>query len=343
MATGTGLDAQLGFAPEVTWGTAVTPTKFVEFNSESLSFEPTFLEPTGLRVGTKYKRANRVRQSRKSVSGDVECEFATKGMGLLVKHMLGSALTTPTVIVAGAYKQIHTPGDFRGLGLTMQVGRPEPSSGTVRPFTYAGCKFPSWEFSIQDNAVPTLKLSVLGRTESTVTALATAAFVSGATVFDFSQATLKLGGTVATTTGVTSVTGGTAASTIITEISLKGEAPMADERFGLGNAGLRAEPLENDVPTITGSLSAEFNKAELYDVFSDNGTTAMQLTLTGGAIGATASNYMLDFILPAVKFKSAAPGVSGPDIVQMSTDFEVYSDETNPVIQLTIQSDEATL
>lgn len=343
MAVGSGLDAQLMFKAETTWGTPVTPDKAVEFNSEDLKFEPTWLEPTGLRPGTKYKRASRVRQSRKTVNGSVNLEWSTKNMGTLVKHMTGSAITTPTVITGTAYKQIHVPGDFRTLGLTMQVGRPEPSTGTVRPHTFAGCKIPGWEFSLTDNAIPTLKLTVEGRSEATATALATASYLSGATVFDFSQAVLKLGGTAATAAGETTITSGVTVATVVRSITISGSAPMATERFGIGNAGLRSEPLENATPTVTGKLDAEFSKTELYDVFQANTTTAMELVLTGGIIGATASNYLLSFVFPAVKLKAAAPSVSGPDIVQMSTDFEVYSDEVNPVYQIKIQSDEATL
>lgn len=340
MTTGTGLDAQLGVVAESTYGTAATVTRFVEFNSESLKFEPSWLEPTGLRVGTKYKRAPRVRQSRKMVNGDFELDLATKGMGRLVKHMLASTVTTPTLIAGSAYKQIHTPGDHRGLSMTIQVGRPEPSTGTVRPFTYAGCKIPSWEFSLEDANTPKLKLTVDGRSESTATALATASFLSGAAAFDFSQATLTLGGSASTASGETSISGGTAVATVINSISVSGEAPMATERFGLGNAGLKSEPLENDTPTITGSLGAEFNKTELYDVYQANTTTALQLDLTGSVISGS-DEFLFSIILPAVKLKAAAPAVSGPDIVQMSTDFEAYSDETNPVIQIKIVSDES--
>ncbi len=339
MPTGSGLDAQIGFAAESTWGTAVTVTRFLEFNTESMKFEPTWLEPVGLRAGTKHKRVSRIRQSRKSVSGDIEMDVATLGMGLLVKHMLGSTVTTPTLVAGTAYKQVHTPSGFLGLGLTAQVGRPEPSSGTVQPFTYSGCKVSSWEFMCEDNATPSLKLSLVGRQETTATALATASYLSGSSVFDFSQSTLKLGGTPSTASGETTIASGTTVATVVRSISVSGTTPMAEERFGLGNAGLRSQPLENDIPTITGTLNAEFNKAEFYDVFQNNTTTALQFDLTGAAIGA--SNYLFSIILPAVKLKAAAPSVTGPDIVQMSTDFEAYSDETNPVIQIKIVSTES--
>lgn len=342
MATGSGLDAQLMVGQESVWGTAVTPNRTYEFNDESLKLDPTFLEPTGLRVGTKYKRASRVSISRKSVSGDVTLEHATKGMGLLWKHALASAAAPAQIESTAAYEQIHVPGDFRGKGLTVQVGRPEPATGTVRPFTYAGCKISTWELSVSDNAIPTLKVTVDGRSEATATALAAASYLSGSKVFSFANATLSLGGTVATATGKTTVTSSVAVATVVTEVSVSGAAPMATDRFGIGNAGLKSEQLENDTPTITGSLTAEFSKAELYDVFTNNTTTAMVLTLTGDEIED--DNFeTLEIILPAVKLKAAAPNVGGPDIVSMSTDFEAYSDETNPVIQVRIVSEDIAL
>lgn len=343
MATGSGLDAQIGVVQEASWGTPLTPTRFLEFNSETLKRDITWLEPTGLRIGTKYARAARVRQARRSISGDIELEYATKGMGSLVKNMLGSLVGPTQIGITVAYKQIATPGDFRTLGLTVQVGRPEPATGTVRPFTYSGVKIPRWEFMLADNAIPKLKLTLDGKDESTATALATASYLTGATVFDFSQATLTLGGTAATAAGETTISGGVAVATILKDIAITGSAPMAADRFGIGNAGLKAEQLENATPQITGKITAEFGKTELYDVYTAGTTIPMQLTLTGGVIGASASNFLLSFIMPAVKLKAAPPAVAGPGLVMMSTDFQAYSDEINPVIQIKTQSDEVTL
>lgn len=344
MATGSGLDAQLMVGQESTWGTPVTPSLALEFSSETVKRDLTWLEPTGLRVGTKYKRSARARISRTSVSGDFTLEFATKGMGRLVHNMLASGLTVPVQIATTtAYKQIHTPGDFRGVSLTAQVGRPEPATGTVRAFTWAGVKIPKWEFSLKDNAVPTLKCTLDGKSESTATALAVASYLTGATVFDFSQATLTLGGTAATASGETTISGGVAVATIVKDITISGDAPLATDRFGIGNAGLKAEQLENATPLISGKMSAEFGKTELYDVFTAGLATPLQLTLTGSQIGVSGSNFLLSFVIPAVKFKAAPPAVSGPGVVMMSTDFEAYSDEVNPVIQIKIQSDEVTM
>jgi hypothetical protein len=343
MPTGTGLDAQLMVKLEAAYGTPVTTDKAYEFNSESLAWEPTWLEPSGLRVGTKFKRASRLVQSRQTVSGSIELEHATRLMGTLWKLALGSSVTTPTQIsTTTAYSQIHTPGDFLGKSATIQVGRPEPS-GTVRAHTYAGCKVSSWEFSCSDGEYATLSLDIEGRSEATATALATASYVAGASAFNFSQVTvLRTGGTASTSAGETTIAGGVAVPGVVTGLTISGENPMATERYGLGNAGLKSEPLENDIPTVTGTLSAEWDRTTFYDAFKNNATTALEVRFVGAAIGVSGQNDTLSFILPAVKFKNVAPSVSGPDVISADVDFEAYSDETNPVIQVKLISADST-
>jgi hypothetical protein len=213
----------------------------------------------------------------------------------------------------------------------------------VRPHTYAGCKVVGWEFSVSDGEYAQLSLDINGRSEATATALATASYTTGSSVFNFSQASnFKLGGTPTTAAGETTIASGVAVTSVVTGFTLSGETGMATERFGLGNSGLKNEPLENDIPTITGSLTAEYSKAEFYDVFKANTTTAIQFDLIGSQIAATGSYDTLSFIIPAAKFKTSQPSVEGPDIVQASVDFECYSNEVDPVLQIKLISTDST-
>ena len=337
MATGTGLDAQLGIVAETTVGTAVTVTRFLEFNSESLAHESIWSEPSGLRVGRKFKREGRLRRTGVGALGSFSLNHATRGMGLLWKYALGSTATAAQITTTTAYKQVHQPAGFVGKSLTIQVGRPEPD-GTVQPFTYRGCKVTGWEFSVSDGEVATMSFDVDGWNEATDTALATASFTA-AEEFGFEQATVfKLGGTASTTSSVVSVATGVQVTAVINGITISGSTPMKTDRRGLGNAGVKKEQLENDIPTITGTLDAEFDKAELYDLYTNQTAVALQLSLIGSAIGVSGENDTLDIILPAVRFKGAAPAVDGPDVVSASIDFEVYDDEVNAPIQVTIIS-----
>lgn len=341
MVTATGLDAQVGVALETTVGTPVTVTKFLEFNSEGFEFDPSFIEPEGLRAGVKFKRGSRLVQSRKQVTGSLELNHATRTMGTLWKAALGSSVTTPTLVLGSAYKQVHQTGDLLGKSLTVQVGRPEPVSPyTTRAHTYAGCKVTDWEFSVSDNEVAKMSLSFDGFDESTATALATASYVTSEE-FNFSQCTaLTLGGTVSGTTEL-SVASGTAVTSVVKSISFKGNNALATERYGLGNAGLKKEQLENGIPTITGTLEAEYNQTEFYTPFKANTSTTLRVLFEGSVISGTDKNT-LEFIAPQIKIKKVTPKVDGPDIVQATVEFEVYSDGTNNPFQVKLISADST-
>jgi len=344
MTTRSGLDAQVGFKNETTFGTGVTVDHFIEFDNEDFQYVPTWLEGEGLRAGRKYKRDSRVGVSRKDVNGKLDFKAANKGMGLLFKHMLGSTATATQIGVTTAYRQIHIPGDQFGKSLTVQVGRPEPSTGTVRPFAYTGCKVTQWEFSVSDGDHAKFSLTFDGRDEDTATGLASATYAASMNLFNFSQATLKLGGTASTGGSPSKITiaSGVTVAAIINSITIRGENPMASERYGLGNAGLKAEQIENDYPTITGSLDAEFAKTELYDVFKATTSVALQLDFSFGDAGG-ANPYLLSFVAPKIKLKTAPPSVDGPGIVRMNTEFEVYDDETNAPFQIEYVSTDTTL
>lgn len=341
MSTGSGLDAQLMVKQETTWGTAVTVDRAYEFGNETLNQKITYTNSAGLRTGTTFERTSRTKQARFTVGGDIEMEIPTLGLGLFLKHMIGSSVTTPTLISGSAYKQIHTPGGMAGLGLTIQVGRPEPVSPyTVRAFTYEGCKITKWEISLKDGGLAMLKLTVDGQVESTATALATAAFLSGSTVYSFNQSTIKLGGTAATASGETTITGGTQLSAVAKSITISGDNSLADDRYGIGNAGQKKEQLQNGLQKISVKLDSEFAKTELYDLYTAGTPTPIQFDLTGAVI-AGGNNFLFSTILPSCILTDAPPAVSGPDIVQMSTTWDVKYDETNPPVQFKVVSTES--
>jgi hypothetical protein len=164
---------------------------------------------------------------------------------------------------------------------------------------------------------------------------------------------MTLGGTATTSAGVTTVAGGSSLGSLVNGIVITGTTPMKADRYGLGNAGLKGEPIENAIPTITGTLSTEFfSRTELYDVFKANTTQPLQIDFTkfdsagndANGVAAGANPFRLSIIMPAVRFKSAAVNVNGPDVVPQSIDFQAYDDgTTNPVIQVRIISKEQTI
>jgi hypothetical protein len=357
-----GLSGQVGTINESVFGTPVTVTHFYEFLSENFQYAPAFLDGQGLKAGQAYNRATRTVVSQFDVNGDLTMEHTSgeaatavaDSMGFWWKYALGSAFTTPVVVLGTAFSQTHVNGSKAGQFLTVQVGRPQISGVTVQPFTYTGVKVTDWEFSCNDNQIAQLKVTCDGQTELTATGLAAASYPTPNGLFSFANASVfTLGGTASTTAGVTTVASGVAVASRVTGITIAGSTPMKVDRYGLGNSGLKGEPIENAIPTITGTLSTEFfSRTELYDVFKANTTQPMQLDFTkfdsagndANGVAAGPNPYRLSFILPAVRFKSGSVNVGGPDVIPQSIGFQAYDDgTTNPVIQVRIISKEQTI
>jgi len=275
-----GLSGQVGAVAETTYGTPVTTTHFYEFLSENFVYNPAFLDGAGLKAGQAFNRSTRTVVSQFDVNGDLTMEHTSgeaatavaDSMGFWWKYALGSAFTTPTVVLGTAYQQVHVNGSKAGQFMTVQVGRPQISGVTVQPFTYTGVKLTDWQFSCSDNQIAQLKVTADGQTELTSTGLAAASYPTPNGLFSFANASVfTLGGTATTTAGVTSVASGVAVASRVTGITLAGSTPMKVDRYGLGNSGLKGEPIENAIPTITGTLTTEFfSRTELYDVFKAN-------------------------------------------------------------------------
>lgn len=342
MAAGGGIAAQAGFAGESTVGTAVVVDHFYEFNSETVAYVKGILQGQGLHAGGQYDRAGRRVVSTVGAKGDITMDHATKKMNLLWKHILGS---TPTFTQQGAttaYLAVHQPGSTDGMSLTYQKGVPQ-TNGTVQPFTFNGGKVESFQFSVTDQQIAQLMLSLDFWNVATGTALASASYPAGNEVFNFSQATIKLGGTASTSAGVVSIAGGTTATTLFKGFTLSGTHPKADARFGLGNAGVKKEQIENGWRSLTGNLDGEFtSRTEIFDLMLADTTTAMQITFTGSTIASTYHNT-LDIILPAVKFDTASIAVPGPDIIPQAVPFAVLDDGTNAVVQVSVTSTDSAV
>jgi hypothetical protein len=380
MPYASGLGASLGFGVEGTPGTEVVPTAWYEFLGESLALNPTYLDSAGLKAGQAFKRGARTQISRYDVDGDITIEHfdrgvsATggKGMGFLWHYALGSAATGAQQLGAStAWQQVHTPGTTDGLSLTCEVGRPQAASPyTSNRFGYSGIKFAGWEFTCSDGALGQLKLTADAMNCTTTGSIvspvyAAAAYQSG--IFSFADAYLfqvgtgttagtgSLPGTGGTGTGTgnyTTLTGTANVAHVVKGFTLTAARPVANERYGLGSAGIKREQLQNGIPTITGSLDAEFtNRTEFYDLFASNATRSLQLDFAhgisgsgaDGAAGSTGTGaYRLSFVLPFVKFKTDPVTLNGPDIVSESVGFEAYDDGSGVVVQVRLVSQDQT-
>ena len=316
MALPSGLAAQIGWAEETTWGTPVTVDTFAPLVSESIGFEKTRLESSGIISGRTILDTDQVKAGNRTVSGDIQLEAYEQSIGTVLKHALGTVSTTGS----GPYTHTITPGDLTGLGLTVQVGRPDVG-GTVRPYTFSGCKVESVELAIAAGEIATLGVSVVGKDVATNTALASVSYAA--------QASRPFTGIEATT----STWGGGALEIKQVSLSIANNLD-ADRRF-LGTDTID-EPLQAELRTIDGSLEVEFSSLALWEDFAS-------LTYRDLIVTATNSVESLSYTVHARR-DGVEPQVGGRGLVTTDIPYVVSGDGSDAdAVTIVYTSDDATI
>lgn len=345
MAVGSGLSAQAGIATEVTPGTAVAVTRFVEFDNETLSLKRHIAQGSGMRAGGLFQRGARRVLVAREASGDITFDVAQNGLGLWLQHMIGSFSTTATVKNGTGFQQIHNAASLQGKTFTAQVGVPD-TTGTVNPFTYPGCKITDWELTAAQHKQLSLKVSIDAfdevSTTAGVTALQTAVYSAATGLFSFKDAAVISGGTVTTVSGVLTATGTPVAS--CRNISIKGTNPLKTDRFFAGSQ-VKAEQIENDFRSVGGQVDLEFSTMANYNTFLADSSTVLQVNFIGQTVIAGSTAFpQLSFFFPLVKFEDGvSPDVSGGDVVMANVAFTVLDDGVNPAMQVYYVSSDTTV
>lgn len=361
---GAGIAAQLVALVEGTYGVAPTFTtpRTYEIKSESLELKKNTVQGQGLHgaAGTLplYDRALRRVVTTYMGSGNITMDLPGNQLGFWLQNMIGSfgqALATPTQIsTSGVYKQVHQPGSLQGNSFAVQVGVPA-TDGTVEPKTHVGGKVESWTVSVEVNQIAQLELTLDTRNELmgagnsdplnvSVPTLATPSYTAGMQLFHFREGTLFSGGTPTLTSGVVSLSGETAAGNV-KKASITHAVAMDKERFFLGSNGFKAEQLENGFRKISGSFDVEWLSSEaMYNAFSADTTTSLELKFTGPIIGTSGTNTMLlSIIIPNVKLDGETPKVGGPAVVNQAVPWTGLDDQATTQIQFIYQSTDTAL
>lgn len=293
MALPSGLAAQAGFKTETTVGTAVTVDKFWPvLDPPAFTRQIEFMPVKGMYAGRRTQVAKKT--GKQVVGGPLKLELNNKPMATVMTHLFGTVNTTG----AGPYTHTASPGTLTAKSFTTQGGLPD-ISGTVQPFTWAGCKLKSATIAASMGQIATLDLDVFAMTEnSTGTPTLTAAtFLSGIVPFSFVEASITAGGS---------------SLGVISDMSLTIDNALAASRFGLGSA-TAAEALEAGQRTYTGTINVEFLSMVAYNLYTAGTDFALVFTFNNGTDTLT--------ITTAAYYGGAPITGSGGDILKQSLSF----------------------
>lgn len=315
MAIGSGLGGQLGIAPEVTYGTFVSPTKFIEFTKESIKAKKTTAQSGGIAAGRLVDLSARRVVTQREVAGSVDFEVVNKSMGLWLQALMGTTVTPVQQASTTAYLQTHTLADTAGKSLTIQKGVPL-TTGTVQDYSALGCKVTSAEFSCEVGGMLMATYEIDGKVMDESQTLASPSYPL-MSPFHFGQMAVKTG-----TFASEAALGG------IRKVSVKFERPMAVDRFYAGSSALKAEPITNDKVKISGTVEADFLATTLADLFTSDTATSFVWEFVGDVIESS-HNYTFRITLPAIHIDDEPPAIDGPEVIRTSFSFTGLYDGTN--------------
>lgn len=292
MAGPSGADGQVGFVSETTPGTEVTVDQFVPVKSESIQNNITYLDTETI---SARKVLRLTKPGINAVSGGITTELANTTAATLLRHAFGTVATSGT----DPYTHTFTPGDLTGESLTVQVGRPA-SDGTIHPFTYAGCKIQEWALSSEVDGIAEFALTLIGMSETTGTALATASYDSDWSPFTFVEGSVTIDGTAVST---------------VKSFNLSGANAVA-HRHRIGSSD-SLEPLEAGLREYTGQIVSDFDALTHYALYTAGTETAVVLKFDNGTETLT--------VTMNVQFTGETPTIDGFDMLEQTLPFRCVS------------------
>ena len=315
-------DCSLGFGVESVAGTGVTPTRWVEvLGDESLDFNKNVKQGQALRPGARFARSARRVVPTADAGGDFTVEAVSKGMGLFLRWLFGSA--TSTLVSGTTYQQVFTYGDTP-QSLTIQKGIVQ-AGGTIDAYTFTGCQATGFEFAFPNADICTFKASVDAMNVTTATGYATPSYASEpVSLFQFAGATVSTGALTAPT-----ATALASAATPLAQVrggSIALDFGLRDDRFNMGGAGRKSAQLRG-MPSGTGSIDVEYTSTTFRDAVLNDTPLSLVLTWTT-PVALSAGVETLQIVLPEIKLNGKLPTMNGADLVVTSLDLQILDNLT---------------
>lgn len=312
-------DCSVGIVKEVTYGTAVTVSRWLEFTEETLDYTKNVVQGQGLRVGSRVARSGRRVVTTSEAGGDLTVECLSKGQGVLWEALMGTGAST--LVSGSVYQQVFTLADTPP-SLTIQKGIPRVD-GTVDAYTFTGAQCDSFEVAFGNAEIATVTSSWNARDVTTATAYATPSYATSANLYHFA------GGAITTGT-VTAPTTTALASSITTLANVRSGTIQvshnpANDRYNFGGAGKKSKPTVG-LREITGTLEVEYDSATFRDAVLNETPMSLIVTYTGGALGV--GSETLQIVVSEMKLDGKLPTSNGGELITVGMEFTVLDNLT---------------
>lgn len=319
-------DTAVHVGEESAYGSAETTTvRSYEARSDSFKWSPTVLDAGGFYKGAVSPRADRRVVHDTGGEGSLELVMMNKGMGKLLQGLLGGAAGPTQQGATTAYLQTYTmTAAGPSKSFTVQWNRPTYTAGEAdEVFTHIGACPIAWHIKQEASGLLVAELDFVYQQLDYATAEATAAYISSPTPFDWTHASVSVGG---------------ASVGYVNSLDLDVDLGMRTDRFYLDGTGYRSQPKRSTHPSITGTLDADFETDDhFHDWYSATVLSNLVLTWTGANIEDT-YDYEFKLTIPSFMWEGDTPETSTDDHPKQPLKFRAFYNGSDPMITMTYQS-----
>lgn len=307
-------DCSIGFKKEAAYGTPVTPDRFLEFTSESIDFERTYYQGSGLRPGSRVARSGRRALVKDGGKGDIELEVPSRGLGTFLEALLGVGAST--MVSAGLYQQLFTliKDDYLP-SVTLQKGIPRLGANIVDAYTARGAVCSSFELSLANADVLKVKSSWTAQQIDTSIAYATPSYPAAAELFTFTGAGLVIGNAAVTVPTATALaTGGTPVANV-RDFSIAVDQKLDSNGWNIGGAGKRSRRPAVGLAEVKGKITAEYDATTFRDALASQTPMALVATFTAATEITAGNKPTIQITVPDIRFEDELPKSNGGDVI----------------------------
>lgn len=306
----------VGYAPEVTEGTAVAPSIFLPVSSFGFEDSNDFIVPNQIRGSRDFSIAM---AAPFNVSGNMEMELIPQGIGAL----LASAFATTAIHTTNGTEATATDHEF-APGSEVPTFTFESNAADILVMRYSGVKVNTFELKAAFGEIVTATFGLEGTGRAKQASPSTEDYANvDADPFHFSGAAISVEGT---------------------EL-----AHVKDFTFGVNNNIERIGTLRKTrswkrmalgMREVSLGMTLDFTDDSEYQRFLDETYFDVSIELEGQALGTITHKLVID--IPKVKWNKVGVPLSAGDYLEQSVEGMILKPTGSDIFTATLTNDEAT-
>jgi hypothetical protein len=320
-----GYQSYIGWGEETSLGTAVQPTKYIQYNSESMVKEIAEQNIEAINGTNQFQKRVRLNED---VSGSIEYPVVPGDVLQVLNHLSGGNVTTTNPSTGVFQYEFVFKAISTLTSLTLQVAR--DTADTDTSYNYTGCRVSSQTFNVAIGELLNGTSEFMGVDQESANTISTASYTD-LNPYTFKDGTISIGNTDADAT-----------STCIDTFNLNIANNLLEDRC-IGSATRTV--IEPGMQDVTMELTARYEDNSFYNRFLNGTKTYVSALFESDSITGHTTKHSLKFEAWNCYYNGSTPNIgSASEIIKTSYPIRaIYEDASVGTLKVTVITDIATI